>query len=134
MIQVLVIWYADIIFLSSMYVYIIRYQPRDQAFCIISWQPPLPPRAVLTTLYWPPGKAVHWGHYLHIHLQEYKCKWLIKLKTYLLYWYFHQNQCLNIKKTCFTAKINQHKRFFLIFIILKIFVFSPMSEQSHVRA
>lgn len=26
-----------------MYACIVRYYPRDQAFCIISWQPPLPP-------------------------------------------------------------------------------------------
>ena len=48
----------------------------------------------------PPGKAVHWDHYLYNHSKEEICKWSIKLNihVYLLYLHFQQNQCLNIKK------------------------------------
>jgi hypothetical protein len=41
---------------------------------------------------------MYWVPYLHNRSQEYKCRWLIELNIYLLYWYFQQNQCLSIKK------------------------------------
>jgi hypothetical protein len=39
-----------------------------------------------------PGQSSAWGPYLHNRSNE------IELNIYILYWYFQQNQCLNIKK------------------------------------
>ena len=39
---------------------------------------------------------------------------LIKLKIYLLYWYFQQNQCLNIKNMLYTTYTDQHGAVMLV--------------------
>jgi hypothetical protein len=52
-------------------------------------------RAVLTAYDRPPGKSIALGP---ISTQPFTTVNVDQIKTYLLYWYFQQNQCLSIKK------------------------------------
>jgi len=49
---------------------------------------------------------MHWGPYIHHCQTGIKMYIAIKLSIYLLYWYFQQNQCLNIENMLYTAYID----------------------------
>ena len=69
-----------------------------------------------------PRKKHCTGAYTYTTTHRNKTVNVYKIKhIYILYWYFKQSQCLNLRKTCATTALNTHLSYIPPMLMLKIY-------------